>query len=85
MNEYIIACIAICIVAMLIYMAQSEDFATSRDKAEKINDWFNSTTSHNYNSYRKALNDNSNIVEYEDALQLFQTKNLTISSIEKII
>lgn len=85
MNEYIIACIAICIVALIIYMAHGEDFATSRDKAEKIHDWFNSTTSHNYNSYRKALNDKSNIVEYEDALQLFQTKNLTLSSIEKII
>jgi hypothetical protein len=63
----------------------SEGFSSKRTKATAIYDWFQHTRAPKYADYRRDLAGESNIVEYEDAMRLFQDKNLTVDSVEKII
>lgn len=81
-------CVIILIIAIIvIYMAfyRSEGFATKQEKATAIYNWFSTTNKPNYTSYRKALNDESNIIEYDDVMNLFRKKDLTISAVKDII
>jgi hypothetical protein len=75
-----------CIILVLIHIENTqEDFSTKKDKAQAIVDWFNANPDPTYNKYKKDLFASSNIVEYEDSLALFQDRNLTVESAEKIL
>lgn len=62
-----------------------EHFSSKREKAQKIHDWFTSSSNHNYADYRGALDRKSNIVEFEDVKKLFDKKDFTVSSIEAVL
>lgn len=49
---------------------QQEDFATRREKAAVIHEWFNQRSDHQYNNYKKSVPD-SDIVEYDKILALY--------------
>lgn len=70
---------------LIYYTTHREDFTTKRTKAQAIYDWFQNNSSPTYTSYKRALDGTSNIVEYEDALALFQNRNLTVESVEKVL
>jgi len=80
-----VAVIVIILVAVILYKSRTEAFATRRDKANIIYEWFGSNSSPNYGDYRKNIGETSDIVEYEDILGLFQSDKLTVESIEKYI
>ncbi len=63
----------------------AEPFATRKEKARSIFDWFRSNPSPTYTEYKKEFPRVSNIVEYEDGLRLFQSNQFTPDEIEKII
>jgi hypothetical protein len=77
----------IIVIAIILfwYFATKENFATKREKAEKIHDWFVNNNGGSYSKYRSALNRESNIVEYEDVRKLFDQKNFTVDSVEAVL
>lgn len=78
--------IAVVAVGVLMLMnMQSEGFSTKREKAETIFGWFKSQSNPMYTDYKRDLNGGSNIVEYEDVLKLYQNRDLTVESVEKVI
>ena len=89
-NKYMAmaAIAALTITLILIYIQfidDTEQFATKKDKAQTIVDWFAANANHSYTNYKRDLNNQSNIVEYEDAMSLFQNKNLTVDSVTSVI
>lgn len=82
MNNFLV--VIILIICVMIYKTR-ENFATKRDKAETIYNWF--TVNHNplYTLYKQNMGKDSNIVEYEDVLKLMQNKRLSIDNIQKLI
>ncbi len=83
MKEKVIIILSIIAIAMVAFN-HCEPFATKREKASAIYDWFNKTPSHSYTDYRDTVKP-SNIVEYEDAMNLFKNKNFTVESIEQTL
>jgi hypothetical protein len=63
--------VALSVVLCLITCSRKEGFATRQDKAQAIHSWFTNTPVHTYTSYKRAMGGASNIVEYEDVLNLF--------------
>jgi len=80
--NYIIILIMIIII---LFIYNKESFASKPEKAEAIYDWFVKNDTPKYTKYRRDLENQSNIVEYEDALTLFKNNNLSLQNIEKII
>lgn len=80
LSDKTIAIIFLTLVTIVIIWLNREDFATNRDKASSIVDWFNTNQNHTYKQYRSDLSSKSNIVEYEDAKRLFQDSNLTVDT-----
>ena len=76
--------IILAIITIFIIAHQCEPFATKREKATTIFNWFNENPKHNYSSYRDDVRP-SNIVEYEDTLGLYKKKNFTIDAIERVL
>lgn len=68
------------ILTLCYMMSKGEEFATRRDKAEYIHEWFAKNPSPTYTEYKKDLAD-ANIVEYEDALKLKQKNMLNVENI----
>jgi len=86
MNKYIVIGTAAILILILIHYINKESFVNKQDKAKNIYDWFrNIRVVPTYTKYKYDMNGASNIVEYEDALQLFQTNKLDIDSIKKVI
>lgn len=82
--------LAVIILAVIVFIFvcwhyQHEGFANKQEKANAIFTWFNNNPDPTYNSYARDLKNESNIVEYEDVLSLFRQKNLTVSSIAKVL
>lgn len=74
------------IMIAVFYIVQStEGFATKREKAARIHEWFSNARSHDYASYRGALDHQSNIVEYEDVKKLFDNRDFTVATVEAAI
>ncbi len=76
--------VIILIALFCIYRNNREAFTSRREKARAIIDWFGLNSQPTYTQYKKEMA-GSNIVEYEDALKLFQDKNLTIETLEKTL
>lgn len=86
MNRRIILAVIVALTLLFIYQkCLNEGFTTKRSKAQAINNWFQKSLNPRYADYKRDLSQASNIVEYEDALALFQNKNLTVESVEKIL
>lgn len=62
-----------------------ECFASKREKAQKIHDWFNANENKSYVNFRRDMRRESNIVEYEDVKKLFGGRDFTVANIESII
>lgn len=78
--------VALIVIVLHIHLELSnEGFSSKREKAQKIFDWFSVAKDPKYVDFKKDLNEQSNIVEYEDVLKLYRNRNLTVESIEKII
>ncbi len=85
-NKYYAIGLLVFMAMVLIYMqSQNEQFANRGEKAATIYDWFIKNGSHTYDKYRRDMNRRSNIVEYEDVLNLFANRNLTIDNVKKVI
>lgn len=82
---FIISLLALSLMLIYYLHVPKEYFATKRTKAQAIYDWFQNNPQPAYVNYRRDLSGASNIVEYEDVLNLFQNRNLTVDSVEKII
>lgn len=78
----IIALLAIFIVVMY---ARQEGFTTRREKAVAVQEWFSITPNPTYTKYKGDLGHVSNVVEYEDALKLYQNDKFTIRNIEEVL
>jgi len=79
--------IALLIVTLVFIWAGSSDpesFATKREKAGAIYNWFAANSRPTYTRYKSEMA-GSNVVEYEDVLRLMQDRDLTVASIEKIL
>lgn len=62
-----------------------EGFATKRDKAQYILNWYNGfTTTPSYTDYRRAIPDPI-FVDYEATSRLFRAGQMTIDDVEKNI
>ena len=86
----IIAGIIVIIMLIVFYFiykqgTAKETFANEGEKAEIIYQWFKNNARPTYNKYRADLASGSNIVEYEDAMQLQLNNKLTLDSIKTII
>lgn len=64
---------------------RSEEFATKRDKAERIVDWFSRNSSPVYNNYKTDLERKSNIVEYEAARKMKLEGKLNIDNLASVL
>ena len=73
------------VLTIIIMYLRREGFANKREKAHKIHDWFSNNENHSYAKFRRDLNRESNIVEYEDVKKLFEGKNFTVESVESVI
>jgi hypothetical protein len=88
MSEKILAISLLCLVcAITIYIVSTtyEPFTTEKEKARAIYDWFISNPSPQYVTYKSDLSRKSNIVEYEDVLQLAKRGGLTYEAVSRII
>lgn len=63
----------------------NENFANKQEKASTILEWWKKQTKPSYERYKQDLNRESNIVEYEDAMDLFKKNNLTLATITNIV
>lgn len=77
----LIAALIIALVATVLYMRQTEAFATKKEKADAIYMWFASNDSPTYQTYRRAMDGASNIVEYEDVARLFAAGRGTLPNV----
>lgn len=75
----IFALVIICIYAM------PEGFSSRRDKASAIYNWFGANSTPSYANFRRDMGGKSNIVEYEDVLNLLHKRNMTLSSVESVV
>ncbi len=78
---YVALIILIIVLLVILWTWDRENFATKREKATRIVDWFRTNTAPNYAAYRSDLNHRSNIVEYEVARGLHQEKRLNVDSL----
>jgi hypothetical protein len=87
MNQKCMVIGVLFIVALLVtyYYETTEGFATRREKAEAIWTWFSNNPSPSYNSFRKAMKGESNIVEYEDVKKLFSSGKLNLKNVETLV
>ena len=69
------------VLIIAIYLNSKEDFATKREKASTIFDWFQSHLNPAYVDYKRDIPD-SNVVEYQDVLDISKSANFTVSSVE---
>ncbi len=84
----VLVVLAVLMLTALVIFPPQENFTTKQSKAKSIYDWFKTNPNPKYIKYRADLANASNIVEYEDALSLFQRSSavdFTIPAIEKII
>lgn len=78
-----ILCLVI-IILLFVYSKNQEGFATRREKAATIYEWFKKNPSPTYTKYKSEFYGNSNVVEYENILNLSQSApNFTLESVEK--
>jgi hypothetical protein len=82
---YVLLIILIIVLLFFLWSWHRENFATKREKATRIVDWFHTNTAPNYATYRSDLNHRSNIVEYEVARGLHQEKRLNIDSLAAVL
>ncbi len=77
---------AILLFIVIYHSGRPENFGNKKDKAGAIISWFDSLRgAPNYTRYKSDLRGDSNIVEYEDVLRLFQDKNLTMETVQRVI
>lgn len=79
----LLTCVLLLVV--LIYYKTKEEFSTKREKAQSIYDWFRKNPAPDYANYKKEFGAESNVVEYEDALQLLKGRQLTAEKLEKTL
>lgn len=85
MNHKYCAVIIILIVLLLVVHLQlrREQFATRREKAMSIYEWFKQTPVPTYTKYKSAMGEHSDVVEYENVLGMMnKTPNFTVESVE---
>jgi hypothetical protein len=78
------AIIIICIL-LIVILWPYESFTTKPMKAKLIYKWFYTHPRPTYYDYRYDLGNISNIVEYEDMIDLVHNGNLNINEIQKYI
>jgi hypothetical protein len=64
---------------------RTEEFTSKYDKARVIYDWFKANATPTYIDYRAHMGARSNIVEYEDVLELVRNGGLSIDTIKTIL
>lgn len=79
-----IPCICL-LILIIIFLARREPFATRRGKAQSVFEWFNANPSPTYTKYKVDFHNTSNVVEYEDALRLYQGDAFSVDAVQKII
>ena len=86
-QKAILIVILILSLLLVLYFTNKnvEGFATKREKADNIISWFGGTDKKTYTDYKNTFGSKSNIVEYEDALKLYNNKNLTASTLTPIL
>lgn len=73
------------LVIMFIHLRSThEQFASKSAKANAIYDWFLNRSDHKYTDYKRNV-EKSNVVEFEDALRLYQQRDFTKGSIIKML
>lgn len=73
----------ILVVALLAWIfSTGEGFASKREKAAAIFEWFTLNPVPRYTAYKRDLERKSNIVEYAMALQLKKEGGLTTRAVE---
>jgi hypothetical protein len=79
--------IFVLIILIIWYLNnQQEGFATRKEKAVMIKDWFEKNNKcPKYVNYVKDLDKQSNIVEYNDVMRLKEEQRLTVESVESVI
>ena len=88
MNKASAILLLVLILIIIIYIRyhNGETFATKREKANAIFDWFSKTSNPSYVEYRSTVGRNSNIVEYNQAVHIFKEHaNPTVSLIEQAL
>lgn len=78
----------VCIVLVIwaVYHSQkTESFKTKQDKANTIYDWFMRNPVSLYAAYKRDLNSESNIVEYEDIMALRNSGKLTLENVKRFV
>lgn len=85
-SDIINVIMVIIIIAAIIFISDArEDFSSKNEKTTVIKKWFETNLNPTYTQYKKDIGEKSNIVEYEDALLLYQRDKFTVANIEKII
>jgi len=79
-------CIAIIVLITVMILIVTritgeEAFASKTTKAQAIYDWFKDNSAPAYIDYKHYMGMRSNIVEYEDVLNLVHSGELTIDSV----
>ncbi len=70
------------LMAILIYLyVCQENYESKREKANTIANYFNNTSSHSYKDYRDKVPE-SDIVEYNDAKDLYTAGNMSVDILE---
>ncbi len=64
---------------------KTESFTTKQNKAQTLYDWFMRNPDPLYATYKRDLNSESNIVEYEDIMALRSSGKLTLENVKNKI
>ena len=80
-----IPCVCLLILVIMIFLTRRESFATQRGKAQSVFDWFNANPNPTYTKYKVDFYNTSNVVEYEDALRLYQGGAFSVDAVKKVV
>lgn len=82
--EIILIAISVLLILWLIKTYLMENYESRREKAQSIHKWFRSCGSPEYVNYKDSVED-SDIVEYSKAKELYRQGKLTVGNVEKIL
>ncbi len=85
MKKYQVILIIFLLLLIVLNIPHVEGFINKDDKANAIYQWFKSQTNPQYSQFRDYTKGQSNIVEYEDTLRLYNRGNLSVDSIKNIL
>lgn len=80
-------CLLLILVTIVIYVftQRREEFASRDEKAAAVRSWFQRNPEPTYTRYKQDFAGKSNVVEYEDALKLYQDGKFSVNAIRNVI